>query len=181
MASAMTAASVEAAATANRATAAYCATATNCAAVKSTADRYMRTAVEAASDCTTSDRAAMPAITAVPAITTVPAVAAAVTWASVVTAMEPRARADEDATGEVARAVVAVRRTGVWVVSIVAIAAYWSRPNIPRSDSHAHYNALGASVRRERQGSSKYRENHQIFHEVFHIWAPSEPVKPLNL
>jgi hypothetical protein len=150
MASAVTAASVEAAATANRATAAYCATATNCAASAN------RSAVESTSDCYVGSAATVAAgnCTTAPAITAVPAVASAITGpspiagASVEPAMEPRARADEYATGEVARAVVTVRRARVWVVPVVAVGAYGSRSNIPRSDSDAHYNALGASVRR---------------------------------
>ena len=94
MAAAVTAATtVEAATAANCATATNRATATNCAAVESTADRYMRSAVEPAGNCAASDVAV-----SVPAITTVPAVAAAITRSSpiagtsVVASVEPRDR-----------------------------------------------------------------------------------------
>jgi hypothetical protein len=178
MTAAATAASVEAAATTVEAATAHCSTAAHCAAVESTTDRYMRRGAMEAADRATSDVAVtMPAVSAA-----VPSVAGTspVTRASPA-AVEPRTSADEDAAGEVARAVVTVRRARVWIISIVAVGANRSRSDIPRSYADAHDHALGASVRCESQGSSKYRKNHQIFHEVFHIWAPSEPVKPFWL
>jgi uncharacterized protein with von Willebrand factor type A (vWA) domain len=93
--------------------------------------------------------------------------------------VEPRASADEQAAGEIARTVVAVRRAGVWVITVVTVSADRSRTDITRTDANPYREALSASVRREGQGRSKYRKNHETFHQMFHIGAPSEPVKPL--
>jgi hypothetical protein len=129
--------------TVGAATAAHCSSAAYRATMESTADCYMRSTVEAAADCAT-----VPTITAVPAITTVPTVAAAITGASVESAAVPRARTDEQATGEVARAVVTVRRASIRVIAVVTVRADRSRPNVARTDAHANYDALRISVRR---------------------------------
>jgi hypothetical protein len=182
MAATVAATSVEATTTTTTTTveaaAAHRSTAAHCAAVESTADRYVRRAAMEAANCTAPDVAVtMPAVpAAVPAVPGTSPVA----WASPA-AVEPRTCADEDTAGEVARAVVSVRRALVRVIPIVAVGANGSWTNVPRSYAYAHNNALGASVRCQGQGSSKYRKNHQIFHEVFHIWAPSEPVEPFWL
>jgi len=118
-------ATVEAATAANCAAAANCFTAADCA------------AVEAAGNCAASDRATVPAIT----------VAATITGTTVEAAVEPRAGADKQATGEVARAVVSVRRAGVRVIPIVAVSADRSGADIARTDAHADCDALGISVR----------------------------------
>ena len=158
MAATVTAASVEAAAAVDRTTTANCAATTSCGAMEPTTNRYMRSAVVAA-NCAASDRAA------VPAITTVPAIAAAVSRTpvsrtSVVAAVKPRACADEEATGEVARAVVAVRSAGVRVIPIVAVGADGSWSDISRADADADCKALGISVRRESQCGSKDCKDH---------------------
>jgi len=173
------AATVTAAAVESTATAVEAATAAHCAAVESSADRYVRrAAVETANRAVSDVAVTVPAVSAaVPSVAGSPPVARA----SVVAAMEPRACADEDAAGEVAWAVITVRRARVRVIPIVAVSADGSRANIPRSHAYTHNNALGASVWRESQGSSKYCKNHKIFNEMFHFWAPSEPVKPFWL
>jgi hypothetical protein len=175
MAATVTAAAVSASTTVEAAAACYTTAAPNRAA----ANRDMSSAASEAA----THRAACDGAVTVPPVSG-PETASAPTRASPArasapAAMEPRAGADKDAAREVARTVVTVRRAGVRVVPIVAVSADGSRSNIPRSD--AHDNALGASVRCESQSSSKYRKDHQIFHEVFHIWAPSEPVKRLCL
>jgi hypothetical protein len=166
------AATVTAAAVESTATAVEAATAAHCAAVESSADCYVRRAAVETANRAVSD-----------VVVTVPSVAGSspVARASVVAAMEPGACADEDAAGEVARTVITVRRARVRVIPIVAVSADGSRANIPRSHAYTHNNALGASVWRESQGSSKYCKNHKIFNEMFHFWAPSEPVKPFWL
>jgi hypothetical protein len=77
-------------------------------------------------------------------------------------AVEPWAGADKDATGEVFRTVVAVRRTRVWVVAIVAVGAYGGWTDIGRpADSNAHsyaaYSYADCHTLRVRVG----RENRQ--------------------
>jgi hypothetical protein len=154
MAAAVTATTVEAA------------TAVHCATVESTAN------CAASSESTTVK----------PTTTTVeagPKTASAEAGTSEEAAAEPRASADEKAAREPARAVVAIRRASVGVIPVVAVGANGSRTDIPRPDADAHDNALSAGVRRQGQGRSKYPKNHQIFDEMFHFWAPSEPVKPV--
>jgi hypothetical protein len=64
-------------------------------------------------------------------------------------AVEPGTRADEDATGEVARTVVTVRRASVWVLSIVAVGAYGSRTDIGRTTNpYAHSDASHSNTDR---------------------------------
>ncbi len=165
MSAAVAAAAVKATTTVEATTAAHCA------------------AAEAAADCYMRGAATEPADRAAPSVAvTVPAVGGAKTASAPTTsapaAVEPRARSDEETTGEVARTVVAVRRARVRVIPVVTVGANRSRTDIPWANAHAHRKALSASVRREGQGRSKYRKNQEIFHEMFHIWAPSEPVKP---
>lgn len=162
MAAAVTAATtVEAATAANCATATNRATATNCAAVETAADRYMRSAVEPS-----GNRAASNVAVSVPAITAVPAVAAAITRSSpiagtsVVASVEPGTGSDEDATGEVARAVVTVRRASVWVVAVVSVRADRSWADVPRADADADCDSLSVSVRCQSQRGSKHCKNH---------------------
>lgn len=155
------AAAVTAATTVEAATAANCATATNRATVESAADRYMRSAVEPS-----GNRAASDVAVSVPAITTVPAVAAAMTRSSpiagtsVVASVEPGTGSDEDATGEVARAVVTVRRASVWVVAVVSVRADRSWADVPRADADADCDSLSVSVRCQSQRGSKHCKNH---------------------
>jgi len=161
MAAAVAAASVEAATT----TTVEAATAVHCTAAEPAANR-------AATSESTTVKATTTTVEPGPKTTSAKA------GTSEEAAAEPRACADEKAAREPARAVVAIRRAGVRVIPVVAVGANGSRTDIPRPDAHAHDNALSASVRRQGQGRSKYRENHQIFDEMFHFWAPSEPVKP---
>lgn len=53
-------------------------------------------------------------------------------------AVIPRARADEDAIYEPVRAVVSVWSAGIWVISIVAVGANWSRPNGSGNGTYAN-------------------------------------------
>ncbi len=77
-------------------------------------------------------------------------IATTVEAASVV-AVEPRPGANEDAAHKVVRAVVAVRRTSVWVVPVVAVGAHRSRTIIGRADSNADNNALRVGRSRQRK------------------------------
>ena len=86
-----------------------------------------------------------------------PSRAAPVSGTSVEAAVIPRTSSDEESTVKPARPVISVRRARVWVISIVAVGANGSWPNVARSDTHANHNALGAGVRCQGQGSSKYR------------------------
>jgi hypothetical protein len=123
------------AAAASATTTVEAATAANCAA----ADCYMRsTAVEAADCAASCEAATVKATTA----TVEPAPESTSTESTV----EPRASSDEDATGEVARTVVAVRRAGIRVIPIVSVGADRSRADIARTDAHADCDALGISV-----------------------------------
>ncbi len=159
MAATVAAASVEAAATAVKAT-----TAAHRTAVESTANRYMRRATaESSAHCAVPVEATTASIKAVPVPATSAPTRASPTRASVEPTAEPRTSADEDAAGEVARAVVTVGRAGVRVIPVVTVSADWSWAKIPRSYAYAHDDALGASVRRESQGSSKRCKNHEIF------------------
>jgi len=125
MAAAVTAAAMSAATTVEAATAA------NRAAVESTAD----CAASREAGTATSESA-----------TVIPAPAP--TRTSVEAAVEPRARADEDSTGEVARTIVSVRRAVIRVIPIVSVGADRSRADVPRTDADANGNALSIGVRR---------------------------------
>jgi hypothetical protein len=74
--------------------------------------------------------------------------------ASVEASVEPRARSDEDATREPARAVVTVRRARVRVISIVTVLADGSFTDIPGADSNADRNSLCACERRRGQANA---------------------------
>jgi hypothetical protein len=168
--------------TAVRTTAASVEAASACrVAVEPAAHRYMRRAAAygAATNSSASHICGPGTVTDV--TVTVPAItrAAPVSRPSIVTAVEPRACANEDSTGEVARAVVSVRRASVRGIWVVAVGANRSRANVPRPHTDAHHHTLCTNVRRQRQASAKYRKDHHVFNEVFHFWAPSEPVKPL--
>jgi len=131
MSAAVTAAAVSAT------TSVEAATAANCAA----ADCYVRsTAVEAADCAASCEPATVKATTA----TVEPAPESTSTESTV----EPRASSDEDATGEVARTVVAVRRAGIRVIPIVSVSADRSRADIARTNAHADCDALSIGVRR---------------------------------
>ena len=142
MAAAVTAAAMSAATTVEAATAA------NRAAVESTADCYVRSVAAEAADCAasreagtaTSESATSESATLIPA--------PAPTRTSVEAAVEPRARADEDSTGEVARTIVSVRRAVIRVIPIVSVGADRSRADVPRTDADANGNALSIGVRR---------------------------------
>jgi len=167
-------AAVESATTVESAAAAHCATA------EATADCYVRGATaesaNGAASCETRTATGKSAT-----VKAAPETTSAEAGTSVEAAAEPRACTYEDAAREPARTVVTVRRAGVWVISIVAVGANGGRADISWTDADADCDALGASVRRQGQGSSKYRKNHEIFDEMFHFWAPSEPVKPFWL
>ena len=57
-------------------------------------------------------------------------------------AVEPRARSDEYAAGEVVRPVITVGRAGVRVIAIVTVGADRSRAYISRSNSNANEDSL---------------------------------------
>jgi len=125
------------------------------AAHRSATDCYMSSAAaESAANCTASCEPTTGKSTTIEAATKA---ASAKAGTSAEAATEPRASSDEQTAGEPARAVVTVRRAGIWVISIVAVGANGSWPNVARSDTHANHNALGAGVRCQGQGSSKYR------------------------
>lgn len=147
------------------------------AAVETAATVEAAAAVESAADCAVADvsRTASDVAAAKAGATPVTGTAP-VTRASVIAAAEPRAGADEQAAGEPARAVVPVGSASVGVVTIVAVGADGSSTHITGTDSDAHRETLSMSIRSDRQASAKNRQNH----EVFHIWAPSEPVKPFQ-
>jgi hypothetical protein len=162
-------AAVETAATVEAATAAHCA-ATDC---------YMSSAAtEPAANCAASCE---PTTSESAAVEAAPKATSAETGTSAEAAAEPRASSDKEAAGEPARTVVTVGCASVRVISIVAVGASGSWPIVARSDAHANHHALGACVRCQGQGSSKHRKSHEIFDEMFHFWAPSEPVKPFCL
>ena len=137
MAAAVTAAAMSAATTVEAATAA------NRAAVESTADCYVRSVAAEAADCAASREAGTATSESA---TVIPAPAP--TRTSVEAAVEPRARADEDSTGEVARTIVSVRRAVIRVIPIVSVGADRSRADVPRTDADANGNALSIGVRR---------------------------------
>jgi hypothetical protein len=92
----------------------------------------------------------VPAITvAMPAVSAaVPSVAAPIAGASIVAAAVPRACADEETAGEVARAVVSIGRASVRVIPVIAVGADGSWPNVARTDPHSHCDVLCINVRR---------------------------------
>jgi hypothetical protein len=137
----MAAAAVSAATTVEAATAAN----------RSAADCFMCSTAAEAADCATSCEA----VTATSESTTVePATSESATvkpapkTTSAEAAVEPRAGTDEDATGEVARTVVTVRRAGIGVIPIVSVGADRSWPDVARTDAHADCDALSIRVRR---------------------------------
>ena len=82
------------------------------------------------------------------AITTTTVVAPAVVTTAIETAtvvsMEPRASPDEDSVEEPIRAIVTVRRAGIWVIIIIAVGANRCRANVsvPWANSNAHDHSL---------------------------------------
>jgi hypothetical protein len=81
--------------------------------------------------------------------------AATVEAASIVAAVEPGAGADEDATGEVIRPVVAVRSAGVRIVAVVTVSAGWRRADgtVHGTYSNAHPNLRVGTARGKNQNS----------------------------
>ena len=132
--------------------------------------------VKPANFTTSSEPAA--AIEAVAAVPT-PSGASPVSRATPEAAVKPRAGADENTTGEPARAVITVGRARVRVIRVVTVGANGSWPDVPGPDSHAHDNALRVGVWRYCQTKSEQSENHEVL-GISHIWAPSEPVKPFR-
>jgi hypothetical protein len=108
--------------------------------------------------------AAMPAPITAEAITAAPAVAVTIPASTIrampagtVEAMEPWARADENAPGKVIRAVVAVRRARVRVIAIVTIGAGGRRSNVrwawrhPESDRNLCVSVRGVASAEDQQ------------------------------
>ena len=130
-------------------------------AVESTAATNSRVTVEAAHGTAcrgatseaadgTASREAAPrhswATTGEPTIagTTVEAATTVKAGASVEASVKPRASSDKEATGEPARTVVAVRRAGVRVISVVTVSADGSFTYIAGADSNADRHSLRA-------------------------------------
>ena len=92
--------------------------------------------------------------------TTSPVESAAVVTASIVAGtvetMEPRAGTYKDATRKVVWTVVAVRRTSIRVIPVVAIGAHRSRAVVARTNSNADNHSL-----RVRRSCRRQRENRQ--------------------
>ena len=68
--------------------------------------------------------------------------------------LKPRAGADKNTAGEVARSVVAVRCACVGIVSVVAVRAHWGRPNVRRPNAKADHNSLCVCIRRCNQANA---------------------------
>jgi len=83
--------------------------------------------------------------------------AAAVEAATIVAAVEPRAGADEDASNEVVRAVVAVRSAGVRIVAVVTVSAGRSRADgaVNRAYADADANLRVGVARSKKQNSQQ--------------------------
>jgi hypothetical protein len=154
--------------------------AVGCATADATADRYVRRATAESANCTATPETRT-ATGKSATVEAAPETTSTEAGTPIEAAAEPRAGTDEEAAREPARTVVAIRRAGIRVISIVAVGARGGRTDVSWADAHAHHHALGASIRCQGKGSSKYRKNHQIFHKMFHFWAPSEPVNPFNL
>src|SRR5712692_7905019 len=75
---------------------------------------------------------------------------AALTEAATTEAMEPRASPDEESVKKPIRAVVAVRRAIVWVITVIAVGAQRSGAPVARANSNANRNLrMGRKSRRE--------------------------------
>ncbi len=91
-------------------------------------------------------------------------VAAPESWAPV-EAVEPRTCADEEPAIKPFRPVIAIGRTCVRVIVIVAIVADWSWAHVRRgTDSDANYNSLCMRERSGCQEDAEYCENLQVSH-----------------
>ena len=102
--------------------------------------------------------AASVAVTAVAVVAAGPVVATAVITApTIVAAVEPRAGTDEDAAGEVVRAVVAVRRASVRIVAVVTVGAggRWPDRAVHRTYSNAHGKLRVGACRCNKQNSQQ--------------------------
>ena len=101
---------------------------TTTAAVEPAASAEAFSTMEAA---VTAAETFMPIVTTVAVVTAASIITAAVIAATtveaaaVVAAVKPRAGADEDASGEIVRAVVAVWRASVRIVAVVTVSADW--------------------------------------------------------
>lgn len=113
--------------------------------------------------------------TSAPAVTTpVASEAAPVVAASIVTApvaVIPGARADEHAINEPIWAVVAVRRTTIGVIIVVAISANWRWAVVSRAaDANADHYSLRMRERRAKEANPEQTSNPY----VTHVWTLSQ-------
>jgi len=117
-----------------------------------------RVAVESAA-ITTADEAvrvaAASVIAAVSVVTAAAIVTATAVEAMAITAVEPGAGANEDATGEVVRPVVAIGSAGVRSVAVVTVGAGRRRADrtVHGTYSDAHPNLRVGAARRKKQNS----------------------------
>jgi len=111
-------------------------TACRCGAVEPAIPAYRRASVEFTTTAHGAEAAVSAAIrVAAAAINRRPT---AIKSTPAVIAMEPRTRANEDATRKVVGTVVAVRRTGIWGIPIIAVGACRGRPDVARSNSNTN-------------------------------------------
>ena len=113
----------------------------------------METIATAEAVATAKAVAAAEAVATAEAVAAAEAVAVVEARASIKTgasnkAMEPRTGADENAAGEPARTVVAIRRAIVRVIAIVSVLAHGSRADVAGTDSNAYHDSLRVRVRR---------------------------------
>lgn len=91
--------------------------------------------------------------------------------------VKPRPRADKDPANKPAWPIVAIWRTGVRVVSIVAVGANRSRTHVSRhADTHADRDSLRLRERCATQANTKHRENSDVSH--FRILSESPRTLP---
>lgn len=139
-----------------------------------TAAMESTTAVEAATITATDEAvrvsatiAVVPIVTAVAVVTATTVVAMAVIAATVeavaiITAVEPRAGADEDAAGEVVRPVIPIWGAGVRVIAVVTVGAdrRWADGAVDGTYSNGHANLR---VRAARSGKKQNSQQCNIF------------------
>jgi hypothetical protein len=161
--------------------------ATSCCPAKSTAD----VAVEAArwAACKTASTEACARVgtatvteawttvteawASVVAATVTEACMAIVAWPKIagpaIVSVKPRSRADEQTTGEPARSVVAVRRTSVRRISVVAVLAYRRSGIVSRAKSYTHANPdLGLRI--GQWNHQNRQQGHML--EITHLFYP---------
>lgn len=96
--------------------------------------------------------------------------------------VEPWPRADKDPAGKPARSIIAIRRAGVRVISVVTVGANRGRTNVSRyADPHTDCDSLRMREWCATQANTEHRENSDVSHfESFPRALKRIPLSPVG-